>query len=167
MKYHRVVYNDAEWAELKRGPIAAIYRVSLANLAVAADLAREFIAADDAIQVMVSAQSDGSLIAELFAEGLSRHDLRSMVAEHCSTEQTMEVVMLSANLVRSRHPAAYGDYTAAVVTAARTAANAVKEVSIPGHRRMTEAETRAMREIERAIQHSEAAVPAKTLTIAK
>ena len=155
MKHHRVGYNDAEWAELRRGPIAAIYRMSLANVAVAADLAHEFIAAEHAIHDLVATQSDESLLAELFAEGLSKQDLRSMVTEHCSAERSMDAVIVSAKLVRSRFPAAYDEYSAVLVAAARTAANAVKEVSIPGYRHMTEAEDCAIREIERALGNAE------------
>lgn len=151
MTSHRDGYNDVEWAELKRGPIAAIYRVSLSTLAVAADLAHEFLAADDAIHDFVRNKPLESLVAELFREGLCAQDLKRMVAQHYSAQQALDLVVLSARLAQTHHPDASDAYTSVVMKAARTAANAVKEVSIPGYKRITEAEERAMCEIEEAL----------------
>lgn len=152
MANHRNDYNDEQWAELRRGPIAAIYRVSLATTPVAADLAHEFLAADDAIHDLVSTNSKEALVCELFTERLSTQDLESMVLEHRSARQSLELVMLSARLVQTHHPADYDSYVELVMTAARTAADAVREVSIPWHKRTLETEDRAMGEIERALK---------------
>jgi hypothetical protein len=157
MANHRNVYNDEQWAELRRGPIAAIYRVSLATTPIAADLAHEFLAADEAIQSLVSTNPKESLISELFEERLSTQELWSMVSKHRSAQKSLDVVMLSARLVRTHHPGDYKSYVDLVMTAARKASEAVKEVSIPWHRRSTETEHRAIDDIEKALSCEEPA----------
>lgn len=154
MANHRNEYSDEERAEIRRAPIAAVYRVSLATTAVAADLAHEFLAADDAIQELVKENPEDPLLREVFQERLSERDLKRMVAEHRGAEQSLEVVVVSAQLVRTRHPDDYSSYEKLVMTAACEAAEAVREVSIPWHRPIVETEERAMREIARALETS-------------
>ena len=151
MANHRNEYDDRRRAEIRRAPIAAVYRVSLATTGIAADLAHEFLAADDAIHALVLANPKESMIRELFEKRLSRRDLKRMVAKHHSARQSLELVMLSARLVRTHYPDAYDSYVTLVMTAARSAADAVKEVSIPWHKRTVETEERAMVEIKRAL----------------
>lgn len=151
MANHRNGSNKQLWAEIRRGPIAAIYRVFLVQKIVAADLAHEFIAADDAIQSLVSKQPKDSVIYQMFERRLSPQDLRSMVSEHRSAKKSLEVVMVSARLVRKHHEGAAESYAEVVMTAARTAAEAVKEDSIPWHKRTVETEHRAIRQIAKAL----------------
>ena len=151
MASHRDVYTDAQWAQLRLAPIAAIYRISLATLSVAADLAHEFLAADDALNKFARSRTMTSLVTELFSERLVAFDLKIMVARHCSAYQSLDLVMNAARLVQTHHPDAADSYTDAVMTAARAAANAVKEISIPGFGRATEAEETAMYEINEAL----------------
>lgn len=152
MANHRNDYDDEEWAELRRAPLAAIYRVSLEKRAVAADLAHEFIAADDAIRNFVSANPKDSLICELFEERLSIQEFRRMVAEHRSAQQSLDVVMVSAQLVRTHHPDAYDAYVSVMMTVAQTAADAVKGSSVPWHRHTSEAAQGAIADIKKALR---------------
>jgi hypothetical protein len=151
MASHRNDFSDEQRAEIRRAPIAAVYRVSLATTAVAADLAHEFLAADDAIHDLALSTPEESLIHELFEERLSERDLKRIVSEHRGARQSLELVIVSARLVRTHYPDEYDDFADLVMTAARTAANAVKEVSIPWYKRIVETEERAMRDIERVL----------------
>lgn len=152
MATHRNEYDEKQRAEIRRAPLAALIRVSLEKRAVAADLAHEFIAADDAIRKFVSAIPKESLLYEMFEERLSPQEFRRMLAEHRSAQEYLEIVIASARWVRTHHPDAYDAFVSLLMTTARTAADALEESSIPWHRRSGDRAEGAIADIKKALR---------------
>jgi hypothetical protein len=134
---------------LRHGPLAAMLYVARATSPAVAELAREFIAASDAVREAARNGQTSVLLAAIFDDGLSRDELKRLANEQLSAQLLFQQLQLSFNVLQQQSPGDVDHYRALVLAAAERAAAAVRETRYFGRGRVTAAERQALDEIRR------------------
>lgn len=132
---------------LRHGPLAAMFHVAQATSPAAAELAREFIAASDAVHQATRAALADTMLAGIFDNGLSREELKRLANEQPSAQVLFGQLQMSFEVLRRHSPEDVHHYRVLVLKAAEHAANALKETRYFSRSRVTAAERRAIEEI--------------------
>jgi hypothetical protein len=138
---------DSEALELLRdGPLAAMFHIACSTSPAARELAREFIAASDAIYEATRGSLGPTVLTTIFNDGLSRANLKKLAEHPPSAKILFGRLQQSFETLQQHYPESLDDYRTLVIMAAEKAAQAVKERHF-ARSRTTSAERRAIEEI--------------------
>jgi hypothetical protein len=139
---------DSEAAQqLRHGPLAAMFHIARSTSPAAQELAREFMAASDAICAATCSSLSPSELSSVFAQGLSREHLKWLAQEQPPSQALLGELRMGFEVVEQCFPEALDDYRRLVIMAAEQAALAVREPGLFVRGRTTGAERRAIEEI--------------------
>jgi hypothetical protein len=139
---------DSEAAQqLRHGPLVAMFHIARSTSPAAQELAREFMAASDAICAATRGSLSPPELSSVFAQGLSRERLKWLAQEQPPSQALLGELRMGFEIVEQCFPEALDDYRRLVMMAAEQAALAVREPGLFVRGRTTGAERRAIEEI--------------------
>ncbi len=147
IRHDPLSHEQSRRERLRHGPLAAMFHVAQATSPAAAELAKEFIAASDAVHQATRATLSNTMLAAIFDDGLSREELKRLANEQPSAQVLFEQLQLSFEVLQQHSPDDVHHYRTLVLQAAEHAANALKETRYFSRGRVTAAERRAIEEI--------------------
>jgi hypothetical protein len=149
----RQMFDEAEWLKVRNAPLTALYHVATASPSGPVGLTKEFTAAADAVAEATQSASAESLVGTAFATGLAQDDLMQLAKAHPEPRVLLSDLHDSITIVARKSPHDAQSYRDMVLSSARRAAEATKEGGFLGigGTRVSEAEQRALDDIQRAL----------------
>jgi hypothetical protein len=152
-------FNDQEWSQIRLSPLAVTFYIVSANPSGATGIAKEVIAAGDAMHSIVKDALPMSLIDVAFSSLNGRLDLDGKLEEPVSRPNTLARLHSAAATVRAKSPVDAKSFGDAMVALSRKVAEASKEGGFLGFggTLVSKEEEQAIAEIATAL-HGGAAV---------
>lgn len=149
----REMFDEAEWLEVRRGPLTALYHVATASVSGPVGLVKEFTAATDAVSEATQSARADSLLGAAFGDGLVQDQLTQLAKDRPERDKLLDELHDSITIVSRKSPSDVQAYRDAVMNAAQRAAEATKEGGFLGigGTRVSEAEQRALDDIRNAL----------------
>jgi hypothetical protein len=147
-------FNDQEWSQIRLSPLAVTFYIVSANPSGMTGIAKEVIAAGDAMQSIVKDALPLSLVDVAFSSLNGKLDLDGKLEEPVSRPSTLERLHSAAATVRAKTPADARSFGDALVALSRKVAEASKEGGFLGFggTLVSKEEERAIAEITTAVQ---------------
>jgi hypothetical protein len=152
-------FNDQEWSQIRLSPLAVTFYIVSANPSGATGIAKEVIAAGNAMHSIVKDALPMSLIDVAFSSLNGRLDLDGKLEEPVSRPNTLARLHSAAATVRAKSPVDAKSFGDAMVALSRKVAEASKEGGFLGFggTLVSKEEEQAIAEIATAL-HGGAAV---------
>ena len=149
----REMFDEAEWLQVRNGPLSALYHVATASPSGPVGLTKEFTAAADAVAEATQSAGAESLVGTAFATGLTQDDLMKLAKARPAPKALLAGLHESISIVARKSPSDAQAYRDMVLSTARRAAEATKEGGFLGFggTKVSEAEARALEDIQRAL----------------
>ncbi len=123
----RSSFQEAEWAKVRRAPVAAMYVIATASPSGVRGLLKEFSAAEETIASAGEGAEPASLVANAFGDGIAKEDLEAFRKEMPDMEHLLAEIHDAYVVVSRKGAPEASAFRDLVVKVAQRAAEATKE----------------------------------------